>query len=89
MRELGPDAAIYHSDVGSHARQLGLGPVLGVGELAREYAPDAWAADAAEAVRLAESMLGDGDAILVKGSRAVGLELVSDALIASRGLAAG
>jgi UDP-N-acetylmuramoyl-tripeptide--D-alanyl-D-alanine ligase len=89
MRELGPDAPVYHRDVGLHARQLGLGPVLGVGELAREYAPDAWAADAEEAISLAESVLSEGDAVLVKGSRAVGLELVSDALIASRGIATG
>jgi UDP-N-acetylmuramoyl-tripeptide--D-alanyl-D-alanine ligase len=84
MRELGPDAAMYHRDIGSHARQLGVGPILGVGELARDYAPDAWAANAEEAVRLAEAMLADGDAVLVKGSRAVGLELVSDELIARR-----
>jgi len=88
MRELGPDAAMYHRDVGSHARQLGVGPILGVGELARDYAPDAWAANAEEAVRLAEAMLADGDAVLVKGSRAVGLELVSDELIARRASAA-
>jgi UDP-N-acetylmuramyl pentapeptide synthase len=56
-----------------------------VGELAREYAPDAWTPDAGSAVPLAERMLEPGDVMLVKGSRAVGLELVSDELIAARG----
>jgi UDP-N-acetylmuramoyl-tripeptide--D-alanyl-D-alanine ligase len=85
MRELGPNAPDYHRDVGVHARQLGIGPILGVGELAREYAPDAWAPEAEAAVPMAESMLAEGDALLVKGSRGVGLELVSDELIARRG----
>ena len=80
MAELGPDAAAYHREVGAHARQLGVGPIVGVGELARDYAPDAWAPDAEAAVPLAEAMLEPGDAILVKGSRSVGLELVTDEL---------
>jgi UDP-N-acetylmuramoyl-tripeptide--D-alanyl-D-alanine ligase len=85
MRELGPEAPEYHRDVGVHARQLGIGPILGVGDLAREYFPDAWAPEAQAAVPMAESMLAEGDALLVKGSRGVGLELVSDELIARRG----
>jgi UDP-N-acetylmuramyl pentapeptide synthase len=58
--------------------------MIGVGELARDYAPDRWAPDAEAAVPLAEAMLEPGDAILVKGSRSVGLELVADELIARR-----
>jgi UDP-N-acetylmuramoyl-tripeptide--D-alanyl-D-alanine ligase len=85
MRELGPEARMYHRDVGSYARQIGVAPIVGVGELAREYGPDAWAPDADAAVAQAESMIADGDAVLVKGSRAVGLELVSDELIARHG----
>ena len=81
MAELGPDAAAYHREAGAHARQLGVGPIVGVGELARDYAPDAWAPDAEAAVPLAEAMLQPGDAVLVKGSRSVGLELVTDELI--------
>ena len=46
MKELGPEAASYHREVGALARNLGVEPVIGVGELAREYAPDAWAPDA-------------------------------------------
>ena len=85
MAELGPDGAAYHREAGAHARQLGVGPILGVGELAREYAPDEWAPDAQAAIPLAEAMIEAGDAVLVKGSRSVGLELVSDELRAHRG----
>jgi UDP-N-acetylmuramyl pentapeptide synthase len=55
--------------------------VLGVGELARHYSPDEWAPTAAEAVELARDLVRPGDAILVKGSRSVGLEVVADALL--------
>ena len=87
MAELGPNAPSYHREAGSHARQLGVAPIVGVGELARDYAPDAWAPDAETAVPLAEAMLEPGDALLVKGSRSVGLELVTDELLARRGAA--
>src|SRR5436190_2568244 len=85
MRELGAAAAGLHREVGAQARGLGIGPIIGVGELANHYAPDAWAPDAPAAVPLVERHLDDGDAVLVKGSRAVGLELVADELIARRG----
>jgi UDP-N-acetylmuramoyl-tripeptide--D-alanyl-D-alanine ligase len=84
MKELGPEAGEYHRDIGAHAREAGIGPIMGVGELAREYAPDAWAPDAEAAVPLAERLLQAGDAILIKGSRSVGLELVADELVARR-----
>jgi UDP-N-acetylmuramoyl-tripeptide--D-alanyl-D-alanine ligase len=85
MAELGPDAASYHREIGSVARGLGIGPVIGVGELARDYAPDEWAPDPSAAVEIADGMLGDGDVLLVKGSRSVGLEQFSDELIGRRG----
>jgi UDP-N-acetylmuramoyl-tripeptide--D-alanyl-D-alanine ligase len=85
MNELGDDSAVYHREVGAHARQLGIGPLVGVGELARDYAPYAWAPDAEAATELAVRMVEPGDAVLVKGSRAVGLERVTDALVARIG----
>src|SRR5204862_2861953 len=88
MRYLGPEAEAYHREVASHARRLGVEPIIGVGELARDYAPDAWAPDAEAAIPLAEAMVEPGDAVLVKGSRAVGLELVTDELVAHRGTGA-
>jgi len=87
MRELGESAEQYHREIGAHARQFGVGPILGVGELGHEYVPDAWAPDAEAAIPLAEAMVEPGDAVLIKGSRAVGLELVTDELVAHRGTA--
>jgi UDP-N-acetylmuramoyl-tripeptide--D-alanyl-D-alanine ligase len=87
MKELGSNAEQYHREVGAHARQLGVGPIVGVGELARDYAPDAWAPEAEAAIPLVEAMVEPGDAVLIKGSRAVGLELVTDELVAHRGIA--
>ena len=85
MKELGPDAASYHREIGAHARSVGVDPIIGVGELARDYAPDKWASDAEEAVALVDRVLVPGDALLVKGSRSVGLERVTEALVARRG----
>ena len=48
--------------------------VIGVGEPARAYEPLAWAADAEEAVGIVLEAVRSGDAVLVKASRAVGLE---------------
>jgi UDP-N-acetylmuramoyl-tripeptide--D-alanyl-D-alanine ligase len=84
MLELGRDAEQYHREAGAQARQLGIGPIVGVGELAHHYAPDAWAPDAEAAIPLAEAMVEPGDAVLIKGSRGVGLEVVTDELVARR-----
>ena len=59
--------------------------MIGVGELAHEYAPDEWAADAEAAAEIVAPMLRDGDSLLVKGSRSVGLERLTEALLATRG----
>jgi UDP-N-acetylmuramoyl-tripeptide--D-alanyl-D-alanine ligase len=80
MRELGPDAAAYHREIGEHARASGVEHLIGVGDLGREYAPDEHVADAEEAAEALGRALGPGDAVLVKGSRAVGLELVAERL---------
>jgi UDP-N-acetylmuramoyl-tripeptide--D-alanyl-D-alanine ligase len=84
MAELGPQGPAYHREAGAHARELGIAPIVGVGELARDYAPDEWAPDARAAVPIAHALIEAGDTVLVKGSRAVGLELVSDELVAMR-----
>jgi UDP-N-acetylmuramoyl-tripeptide--D-alanyl-D-alanine ligase len=83
MADLGPDAPRYHEEVGRAAADVGV--VVGVGELARNYAPDEWAASAPEAVELVLGLVRPGDAILVKGSRSVGLEVVVDALLGRSG----
>jgi UDP-N-acetylmuramoyl-tripeptide--D-alanyl-D-alanine ligase len=79
MAELGPEAPRYHEEIAREAQ--GVDVVLGVGELARGYDPDEWAATASEATQVALGLVRPGDAILVKGSRSVGLEVVADALL--------
>ncbi len=76
MAELGEEAPHFHAEVDTN----GIDVVIGVGELARGYAPDEWAATATEAARLARELVRPGDVVLVKGSRSVGLEIVADAL---------
>jgi UDP-N-acetylmuramoyl-tripeptide--D-alanyl-D-alanine ligase len=80
MAELGDEAQHFHEEIGRE--RTGIDVILGVGELARGYAPDAWAPNALEAVPIAHELVRPGDAVLVKGSRSVGLEVVADALTA-------
>jgi UDP-N-acetylmuramoyl-tripeptide--D-alanyl-D-alanine ligase len=80
MAELGADAPRFHEEIG---RELGtVDLVIGVGDLARLYHPVHWAATAADALALAQELVRPGDAVLVKGSRSVGLELVALSLLA-------
>ncbi len=85
MKELGREAAAYHREIGALARGLGIGPIVGVGDLAHDYAPDEWAPHAGAAVDVVDGLLEPGDAVLVKGSRSVGLERLTEALLARRG----
>jgi UDP-N-acetylmuramoyl-tripeptide--D-alanyl-D-alanine ligase len=80
MRELGPDAAAYHREIGEYARERGVELIIGVGEHASEYRPDQQVGDADAAADALAAALGHGDAVLVKGSRAVGLERVAEKL---------
>jgi UDP-N-acetylmuramoyl-tripeptide--D-alanyl-D-alanine ligase len=92
MRELGPHHDEEHRIVGERTAELGIDVVVGVGSggtaiaaaAGRDRGIDAHAvADAAEAVALVATMVRPGDAVLVKGSRALGLEHVADGLLAS------
>jgi UDP-N-acetylmuramoyl-tripeptide--D-alanyl-D-alanine ligase len=80
MAELGPRGPEHHREIAALLRESGIGPVLGVGDLARDYEPDHWVESADEAAPLARELLEPGDVVLIKGSRAVGLELVADDL---------
>jgi UDP-N-acetylmuramoyl-tripeptide--D-alanyl-D-alanine ligase len=79
MAELGPEGPRYHREIG--ALTTGLDVVVGVGQLARDYGPTHWVADAEAAARLVRELLEPGDVVLVKGSRAVGLERVAQNLV--------
>jgi UDP-N-acetylmuramoyl-tripeptide--D-alanyl-D-alanine ligase len=85
MAELGPESASFHADIGALVRDRGVDRLIGVGELARDYSPDAWAPDADAAVPLVAAELADGDVALIKGSRSVGLERLTDGLVARLG----
>ncbi|MDQ2622274.1 MAG: UDP-N-acetylmuramoyl-tripeptide--D-alanyl-D-alanine ligase [Actinomycetota bacterium] len=87
MGELGPEQDRYHREIGDLARELGIGTVIGVGEIAREYRPDVSVADPAEAAAAVRELLGPDTAVLVKGSRAAGLEAVTEALVDAEGKA--
>jgi len=77
MAELGVSAENYHREIGELAARLGI-DVIGVGEPARAYEPFAWAPTPDEALALARTTVKPGDAVLVKASRAVGLEGFAD-----------
>ena len=82
MAELGPESPLYHDEVGRVARGLGIDVVVGVGDsLAQRYHADVDARDVGEAVELLRALIAPGDAVLVKASRAAGLEAVADALV--------
>jgi UDP-N-acetylmuramoyl-tripeptide--D-alanyl-D-alanine ligase len=85
MAELGPGAAGFHNEIGALVRDRGIDRLIGVGELARDYMPDAWAPDADAAIALVGAELEAGDVALIKGSRSVGLERLTDGLVAKLG----
>ena len=79
MAELGAESPRFHESIGRLAAELGI-EVIGVGEPARAYDPVAWAADADHALEIAQAHVRPGDAVLVKASRAVGLEGIAPAI---------
>ncbi|HTB69818.1 MAG TPA: UDP-N-acetylmuramoyl-tripeptide--D-alanyl-D-alanine ligase [Solirubrobacteraceae bacterium] len=90
MLELGPDAPRLHREIGLYAADAGVDLMIAVGALAAEmrteFDGESYAvADAPAAAELLATLLADGDTVLVKGSRGVGLERVAEALGAARG----
>jgi UDP-N-acetylmuramyl pentapeptide synthase len=90
MAELGSGASAFHREVGADAARSGVQVLVAVGELARGYLDGAagvavmrWAPDATAAVPIVDEILEPGDCVLVKASRALGLEVVGDALRAA------
>jgi UDP-N-acetylmuramoyl-tripeptide--D-alanyl-D-alanine ligase len=81
MAELGPDSARFHREIGEHAAALGIDVLVTVGEEALAFGEgfdgETYAvATPEEAGALLEELAQPGDRVLVKGSRAVGLERV-------------
>jgi UDP-N-acetylmuramoyl-tripeptide--D-alanyl-D-alanine ligase len=73
MAELGEASEDYHREIGHLAADLSI-DVIGVGEPTHAYNPAVWVASRAEVEEAARLFLRPGDAVLVKASRAVGLE---------------
>ena len=87
MAELGPDAPAYHREVGRAAAELGVGALVAVGPLARGYVEGGsgievvrWTVGADEGLEAVREVVRPGDCVLVKASRAMGLEALADAL---------
>jgi UDP-N-acetylmuramoyl-tripeptide--D-alanyl-D-alanine ligase len=90
MLELGPEAGPgLHREVAEHAAARGVDVLVTVGPLAAAMAGDAFrgethsVSDAAAAAELLGVLLREGDTVLVKGSRGVGLERVAQVLVAA------
>jgi len=89
MRELGPGAPEFHREVGSLAAEAGVEVLVAVGEHAADYVrgfgrPAHEAPDAERAAELAADLVREGDVVLVKASRGVGLERVTGTLEGAR-----
>ena len=87
MAELGPSAVAYHREVGALAARAGVAALVAIGPLARGYlhgargiAETRWAPDLEGGLAALRAVLRPGDCVLVKASRAMGLEAVAEAL---------
>lgn len=86
MLELGPDEARWHQDVARLAGELGIDLVVLVGPRMAAAAPACPSAlafeEATDAVAPLRAWLGDGDVVLLKGSRGARVERVLHGLTA-------
>lgn len=87
MAELGPGAPAYHREIGGAAARAGVEVLVAVGPLARNYVQGArgvpltrWAPTVEQGLAALRSVLRPGDCVLVKGSRAMGLEVIGEAV---------
>jgi UDP-N-acetylmuramoyl-tripeptide--D-alanyl-D-alanine ligase len=85
MLELGPAEREHHREIGAYAASAGVDLLVTVGPRAaamlEAFDGEAHATrDAQEAAALMPELLQAGDLVLVKGSRGVGLEIVTQAL---------
>jgi UDP-N-acetylmuramoyl-tripeptide--D-alanyl-D-alanine ligase len=85
MLELGLGEREFHAEVGEHAGAAGVDLLVTVGPrataMSERFAREVHSVgDATEAAAAVPDLLQDGDVVLVKGSRGVGLELVCRAL---------
>lgn len=93
MAELGPHSAAAHEEVGRRAAELGVGQLFAVGKMAPIMARGARDAGLGRVLEFADvetaalaikQFVRDGDVLLLKASRATGLERVGESLRAGR-----
>ena len=95
MLEMGAYAGKAHYDTGKKVAESGIDGLVAIGELSRHTAQGAKDAgmdganvfhcmEQTEAVTYLDTLLGPGDAVLVKGSRGMRLERIVDALVKTR-----
>jgi UDP-N-acetylmuramoyl-tripeptide--D-alanyl-D-alanine ligase len=87
MTELGAGAPAYHREVGAGAARAGVDVLVAVGPHARGYVQGArgvpvtrWAPTVEQGLAVLRGVLRPGDYVLVKGSRAMGLEVIGEAV---------
>jgi len=86
MAELGPDSERWHRAVGRRAAETGLDLLVAVGDRARAYLdgatglPAVWCPDLESAAGALAGLLRPGDVVLLKASRAAGLERLAEAI---------
>lgn len=94
MGELGEEAYDYHREVGRAAAEMAVDYLVAVGELAGGYvegynaaagAESAHFTDRAEAIAAVPRLIRPGDFVLVKASRFMRLEELSEALVEAAG----
>ncbi len=79
MAELGDGAEGYHAAVAREAADLGIDEVIGIGPLSRAYG-GTWYPTLDVALAAVPAAIRPGDAVLVKASRAMGLEAIVEAV---------
>ena len=79
MAELGPAAPAFHEQIGALARDLGV-EVIAVGPLAQHYGGH-WFDSVSPLLAELPDLVSRDDALLVKASRSMGLEVVVRALV--------
>lgn len=84
MAELGPDAPRFHREIGEHVRAAGVAGLLAVGPLAAGYVAGAGFGEAVPDVDAGREaitrLVQPGECVLIKASRALGLEALAEHL---------
>jgi UDP-N-acetylmuramoyl-tripeptide--D-alanyl-D-alanine ligase len=84
MAELGDGGPAFHREIGAAVAELGVDELIAVGELARGYVdgangvPSRWVATVPEGAAAVREALRPGDVVLLKASRAIGLEAIAE-----------